>query len=1021
VPRIGRSRPASNYKIVLPTIFSGTSVGLTTPNIALAAPLLTPSAGATVALTTPNVALAAPLVTPGISATVALTTPNIALAAPALTAFAEPPFPQSPLGLDCELLLGTTWTDVSAYAYQRDGNSPPITITRGKPNEASVTDPSTGAWEWNNRDGRFSPKNPTSPNYGLLTRNTPVRWSTNATTNYLRLEDQDGTDESSAGTDYGTALAVTGSMEFRIQMQLSDWQPAFIAGRWDSGNSWFLGLNADGTVTFYWSSTGSNLFSAQSDLPLPFTRAPFALRVTFNTSNGTATFYTASTIDGTYTQFGDPISGSGGTSTSLYAASGTSNLEVGWSPLAASGLSYGPLHGRVYEARFYNGIGGTVVADGIFSAQSAGTTTWSDSAGRTWSLFHGAEISAREFRLHAQMSSQPPTWDKTGQDQAIQPTAGGLLRLIGQASNNVQSTMYRGITSLTGSLIPVAYWPMEDASGATEFGPAIGPYPMTWNGSPQLAADSSFLCSAPLPTFNNAAFYGLVNPYGGPGTTWVVRFLAHIQTLPSGIPELIQISATGNGVYIGLFINSSGQVQLTVWDPNLNALASVGPVAWPVSVQQPMWWSVEAQPSGSNVQYSVVTLQPGASVGYALSATTSSAATAGYVNIVIPAAESGWTDLVMGHVTVQSAWESLFNLSGPLDAWVNEPAGTRYARLAKENGYTSRIIGAPSVSALMGPQGISTLPTLLQECETADMGQIFETRSSLSLGYRTLASMLSQSPTVTVDYSQAMLGGAGESTDSGLSFTFDDLYTKNDWTVTQGSQSAQGSSYRAFLNDGSEMAVNGAAGDYPSSVTMNLASSNQLPDAAGWRVHLGTVDEARWASIPYNLARAALSAQVASLTLMDVGDTAEMINLPQTISYDPILQIQLGINEDLGAFFWWIITNGAPGSPYSTGVYDDLAYGRNDTDGSTLATSVNATATSLSIATTNTANPLWTTNPSDCPFDINIAGERITVNSVTGSSSPQTLGVTRSVNGVVKPQTAGTDVRLWFPPIYSPI
>ena len=71
------------------------------------------------------------------------------------------------------------------------------------------------------------------------------------------------------------------------------------------------------------------------------------------------------------------------------------------------------------------------------------------------------------------------------------------------------------------------------------------------------------------------------------------------------------------------------------------------------------------------------------------------------------------------------------------------------------------------------------------------------------------------------------------------------------------------------------------------------------------------------------------------------------------------------------------------------------------------------------MATTNAGSPLWTTSAGDFPFDINIGGEQITVTNITGASSPQTFTVTRSVNGVVKAQSSGADVRLFFPMILA--
>jgi hypothetical protein len=74
---------------------------------------------------------------------------------------------------------------------------------------------------------------------------------------------------------------------------------------------------------------------------------------------------------------------------------------------------------------------------------------------------------------------------------------------------------------------------------------------------------------------------------------------------------------------------------------------------------------------------------------------------------------------------------------------------------------------------------------------------------------------------------------------------------------------------------------------------------------------------------------------------------------------------------------------------------------------------------SMNIQVAVTDGALWTTDPAECPFDIRCGGEVMTVTAVSGSSSPQTMTVTRSVNGVVKGQVAGEDVRLAQPAIIS--
>lgn len=82
-------------------------------------------------------------------------------------------FPLTPNIVTIELYYSGVWNDITQYVYHRDMN--PITITRGRQNEGSKCDPGKLTLELNNRDGRFSPRNPNSPLFGLIGRNTPIR------------------------------------------------------------------------------------------------------------------------------------------------------------------------------------------------------------------------------------------------------------------------------------------------------------------------------------------------------------------------------------------------------------------------------------------------------------------------------------------------------------------------------------------------------------------------------------------------------------------------------------------------------------------------------------------------------------------------------------------------------------------------------------------------------------------------------------------------------------------------------
>ena len=51
-------------------------------------------------------------------------------------------FPVTPLDLKAELNINGTWTDLGNDPYQRGGTSPPVVITRGRPDESSSVSPS---------------------------------------------------------------------------------------------------------------------------------------------------------------------------------------------------------------------------------------------------------------------------------------------------------------------------------------------------------------------------------------------------------------------------------------------------------------------------------------------------------------------------------------------------------------------------------------------------------------------------------------------------------------------------------------------------------------------------------------------------------------------------------------------------------------------------------------------------------------------------------------------------------------
>ena len=943
-------------------------------------------------------------------------------------------FPQAPLGAKVELQLAGTWTDVSTYVLQREGTSPPISITRGRPDESAQVNPSAAAMQLNNRDGRFSVLNATGPYYGQLSRNTPVRISVPGSGVYLRMEADQA---SAAACADASALRITGDIDIRLDVHIKGFAGNVLASKWNTsaanGFAWALSLTTTGCLQFSWSDSGTDTNTATSVLPVTTGRQ--CVRVTLQVNNGsggcTATFYTgaAGGADGSsWTQLGPTVVQS--FTTSIYAA--TVQLAVGNYDPAVT-VSNG-INGSYYEFELRSGIAGTVVAHPVFSSQSAGATSFADAQSNTWTLSGTAQLSNRSYRYHGEMSSLPVTWDTSGTDVWVPVTAGGLLRRIGQGNAPLDSAMKRATRAQSGTLAVVAYWPCEDLAGASVIGSAIGGPAMTYSGGtgngsttttgPGFAADSSFLCSLSLPQVNGSEWIGQVPAYASNGSI-VVRFLMNMQTTPASGTVVMRVITTGTCTEVSLAYNGLSGSLLEFFIAGYNASGTVfnsGIYAVTgLTASEPVWVSIELVPGGgSTVNVAAVFLQPGQLLGQAIN--TSYTGTIGNVATCIVNPSGAMTTVTIGHISVQSAWQSLFNLYNPLYAWQGELAGNRFARLCSENGFASRIYGPPGTTVAMGAQSPNTLTSLLQECEEADHGQIFEPRQALALGYRPLAAITGQpaangqGPVVTISYSAAELAGAD------VEPTYDDQFTRNDVSVQRSSGSVSGSDYRYELNDGSAMSISAppnGVGDYSDSKSVNVQFDTQIPDQAGWLVHIGTVNEARWPMLPLDMVRPAVSGIFYTILGADIGDFAEVTNPPAWLPPDPVKQIILGTKEDLGGFHYKIAWQAIPESVYEVAFFDDATYGRADTDGSTLHANFSAGATSITVDTTNAASPLWSTAGADVPFDINVAGERITVTAVSGSSSPQTFTVTRAVNGVSKAQTAGADVRLWFPPILA--
>jgi hypothetical protein len=476
--------------------------------------------------------------------------------------------------------------------------------------------------------------------------------------------------------------------------------------------------------------------------------------------------------------------------------------------------------------------------------------------------------------------------------------------------------------------------------------------------------------------------------------------------------------------YVQLIYGTGGTLTLTGFSGAGVQLFTTGAVAFGIN-GVPVRISMELRPSGPNVAYSVVALVPGASTANGFPGTLTTAAVGNVTRIRInPGGTLAGT--AAGHVSVQPVWDSLFDLNGTLlaggtytgalNAWAGEPAGQRFQRLCTEEGITFRGKGNLAATAPMGPQAIDNLVNLLQSCADTDRGDMYEPRQVLGLGYRTSGSLSAQAPAVAWDFTADHMDMPASPP------TEDDQQVVNDVTAT----ASAGSSSRQYLAAGplSVQAPPAGIGRYDQSYTVAPASDGQLDDIAAWIMHIGTAAGPRYPSIPADLAKLNMPPALFYAILdADLGDLITGVNPPFWLPPDTLRQLIQGTKETLWIRQLMIDWACVPGVPYDTGVFGGTAAAaadaRFDTDGSTLQTGVSSSATALSIVTTNAASPPWTTSAADFPFDVIMAGERMTVTGITGTSSPQAFTVVRSVNGVVKAQAAGAAVSLFTPALFA--
>lgn len=284
-------------------------------------------------------------------------------------------------------------------------NQSSATSLRNDPGEFTLVTDQTAMYDNYTRTGTGGWGTATSGHVWVASTPTVTPFSTDGTTGKIALSSViaaassyggmylPGSAGAYASTPDNAALDITGDIDLRADVTIDAWQTPAVTtqfvGKWnDTGNqrSYVLQL-AGGLLQLVWSNNGTTVNQSLSTTAVPVSTGRLAVRATMDVDNGaggnTITFYTASTMAGPWTQLGLAVVN--GFTTSIFNSTAVGQVDG----INAAGSA------RIYvthAAEIRNGIGGTVVANPDFDAQAAGTTSFADSAGRTWTLNGTASV-----------------------------------------------------------------------------------------------------------------------------------------------------------------------------------------------------------------------------------------------------------------------------------------------------------------------------------------------------------------------------------------------------------------------------------------------------------------------------------------------------------------------------------------------------------------------------------------------------------------------------------------------------
>lgn len=622
--------------------------------------------------------------------------------------------------------------------------------------------------------------------------------------------------------------------------------------------------------------------------------------------------------------------------------------------------------------------------------------------------------SGEQTRFQGYVNEWPTRWtDKSGTDTTVPIVCAGAMRRL-QRGGALKSPLYRTMSGTApNDYVPYVYWPLEDESGSDRFASAISGMPSLGIASGvTAAADSTLGGSDSLPTLASGAAVDVRIPTYTNQGQFVLQWAYKLNAEPASETILAEFYASSGPVRTWRITCLPGS-PAALW---LYDLDSSGAVINSTGLSLDGSGAGNPAESAFFGQWAIYTLAPtqsGSNVnswfGMTITPTRSGMAfaniDAGTLGVITGGRIFAAGGASLGHIAgyTDSRFQANFtstdalNNVAAMNGYTGEAAHTRVARLCREENIPVYTVAAGSVA--MGVQPNTSFVTALRECETADLGFLYE--REFGVAYQASSERSNAPIAMALDFAQQHIQETPEPAD-------DDQKVAN-----RVKASRSGGSF-AVVQDATSVASDLV---YEQPVTVNVQTDALLYSEAGARLRRGTVDEDRWPQITIKLH--ATPGLIPSWTAMQLGYRMTIANPPAQLAPFTIDTVLEGYTERIDLVRWEVDLYTTPYSVNETFVVETGSGNRSRLSlrGSLIgAGGLPSGATSMLVTTTGRP---WITDasfPALFPFVVVAGGEPLTVTGISSATSPQTFTVTRTL---AKDHSAGETVTLYKPPAFA--